>query len=273
MPAHAEQVLISTGRDDWASRIEEDDDAVLVKGVRELMGRGGKFGDPFHNVMLTHSSFTPSTTPGLQSASAYLFPSFRYVSSIPLEPRAIQAFVQGFLLPNHLHSAHELLSDEQKVSLLQKPEMQEQFEKIQDVKEIIVLICGHGGRDERCGTMGPLLCSEFERIFLARGVDILKDPPSVGASEDQSGKVPTARVGLISHIGGHKFAGNVIIYIPPSFRNDLGESSALGGKGIWYGRVEPKHVEGIVHETIFRGSVIQDLFRGGVGQGGEILRI
>lgn len=63
-------------------------------------------------------------------------------------------------------------------------------------------------------------------------------------------------------------AGNVIIYIPPSFT-----SNALHGRGIWYGRVEPGHVEGIVAKTILEGNVIKDLFRGGIDQNRDILRL
>jgi len=43
MAAYAEQVLISTGRGDWSSRIEEEEDAVLARGLKDLLGRNGKF--------------------------------------------------------------------------------------------------------------------------------------------------------------------------------------------------------------------------------------
>jgi hypothetical protein len=71
---------------------------------------------------------------------------------------------------------------------------------------------------------------------------------------------------LISHIGGHKFAGNVIIYVPPTW-----DTHALRGCGIWYGRVGPEEVEGVVGETVVGGRVVGDLFRGGVGIGGRDL--
>lgn len=76
-------------------------------------------------------------------------------------------------------------------------------------------------------------------------------------------------MGLTSHIGGHKYAGNVILYIPPSWTDN-----ALAGMGIWYGRVEPGSVEGIVDETAKRGRVIEELFRGGITkEGGSLARI
>lgn len=74
----------------------------------------------------------------------------------------------------------------------------------------------------------------------------------------------TARIGLVSHVGGHKWAGNVIIYFPHKYRTNPVQrrQSPLAGRGIWYGRVEPRHVEGIINETIKGGRVIKELFRG-----------
>lgn len=128
--------------------------------------------------------------------------------------------------------------------------------------------------------MGPLLQSEFEKRLPDLGFRVAKEP--VGSKNDETalieGKVEQeglaqARVGLISHIGGHIYAGNVICYIPPKAKTADGKPHPLAGHGIWYGRIEPKHVEGIVQETLLKGNVIVDHFRGGIKQGGEILRI
>ena len=127
--------------------------------------------------------------------------------------------------------------------------------------------------------MGPLLRDEFSTALPRAGIQVLTDPvaiptpsstPSISGDTGEVGV--KARVGLISHIGGHKFAGNVIIYIPPG-KGDDGEKHGLEGCGIWYGRVEPRHVEGIVEETIQKGRVIESLFRGGIRVGGEVLRL
>ena len=133
----------------------------------------------------------------------------------------------------------------------------------------------------RCGITGPILRDEFERCLPTKNVEILKGPVEIIQAAERialprSGPeepARTARVGLISHIGGHKFAGNVIIYIPPGSKAADGTAHTLAGCGIWYGRVEPKHIEGIIQETILNGKVIEDHFRGGIKQGGEILRL
>jgi len=47
VPAYAQHVLISTGREDWASRITDDDDphAALTRVLKGELGVGGRFHD------------------------------------------------------------------------------------------------------------------------------------------------------------------------------------------------------------------------------------
>lgn len=299
-PAYAEQILISTGHSNWKSRIEDDSEAVFLRQLKKHLGRNGKYSDPFHNVLITNSSFKPTPlrkdaiadrdyftenalrkppareatdeTAFSRPASAFLVPSFRYVPSIPIDDGSVEAFLKAFVLPSQLHAHHDSLTRAQKEVLLRQPEMQAQFTGARPVNEILILICGHMARDRRCGVMAPVLTAEFADKLRRQNVEVLDDqsPPPESDNYDQAIQEfrPTARIGSISHIGGHKFAGNVIVYIPPSFSNN-----ALRGKGIWYRRVEPAHVEGIVAQTVLGGKVIRELFSGGVGQDGEILRL
>ncbi|KAK9462894.1 Sucraseferredoxin-like protein [Lipomyces oligophaga] len=102
----------------------------------------------------------------------------------------------------------------------------------------VILLCSHKTRDKRCGITAPLLRKEFEQSLREHGLN--RD-----ANDDRPGGVPIYDV---SHVGGHKFAGNVIIY------KDTGE-------GIWMGLVEPKHCQAIVEETILKGRVYPALLR------------
>jgi hypothetical protein len=158
------------------------------------------------------------------------------------------------------------------------PDLTSRFPEIIEIKQSpTILVCSHGGRDMRCGVMGPVLHAEFQRVLRRRGF-------TTNGDDNQAAQVDGpdhANVGLISHIGGHKYAGNVIIYIPPGLMTTSSSSSSavstgpspLAGTGIWYGRVEPKNVEGIVDETILNGRVVADHFRGGIGMDGEIYRL
>ncbi|KAK1833289.1 Sucrase/ferredoxin-like-domain-containing protein [Podospora conica] len=278
---YAQHVLVCTGKPDWPSRIEDDNSGDnLAADLRELVGRGGAFSDPFHNISVLNSSFPPSPLPraDVQSASVYLLPEFRYVPFLPrVSFESVEALVKGFLLPEELHPMHGGLSPVHRDRLVRKTAYRALLPGVRDVRDILVLVCGHGGRDQRCGVYGPLLQGEFERCLPGKGVEVLKGPVEVeeegGAAALEGEARRSARVGLISHVGGHKFAGNVIVYIPPGLKTEAGEEHPLAGHGIWYGRVEPRHVEGIVTETILKGNVISDMFRGGIRRDGHILRL
>jgi len=45
MAPYAEQVLISTGRTNWKSRIEDDGEGTLVAQLKGYLGRHGKYHD------------------------------------------------------------------------------------------------------------------------------------------------------------------------------------------------------------------------------------
>lgn len=197
------------------------------------------------------------------------------MQGIPINKTGVRAFAREFLVP-----ANE--STEPPSSNTQNSFNKQDFPpdgvtkdassatsslfKVSTVSQPTVLICGHMERDKRCGIYGPILLEEFNKHL-----------PSTAN--------PTAT--LVSHTGGHRFAGNVIIYIPPDFIPTLGHfapSSAdtvnkenqsiphkLAGSGIWYGRVEPESVEQIVNETILGGRIVANHFRGGIDQHGRSL--
>lgn len=217
---------------------------------------------PYHNVSILTASFpSPTDNPAL-----LLLPSFKYIPEAPPHKPTLAALTKAHLLPRKLHPMHDALSAEDKARLTRDPDAPGAPGAV-DVKDVVVLICGHGGRDVRCGVMGPLLRGKFNEVFNSDGIPVTESPPT---PEDEGGK---ARVGLISHIGGHKFAGNVIVYIPPEMKGQDGEKHALAGCAVWYGRVDENHVEGIVGATVRRGEIIKELFRGGIDSEGRMLEI
>ncbi|KAJ3271603.1 hypothetical protein HDV01_006473 [Terramyces sp. JEL0728] len=96
-----------------------------------------------------------------------------------------------------------------------------------DVQDNLVLVCSHKKRDKRCGVSGPLLVKEFNKYH--------------------------NQVLSVSHFGGHKFAGNIIIYHKDG--RDIWVAD-------WYGRVKTCHVEQIYKECVQDGNVIKELWRG-----------
>ncbi|KAF3049906.1 Leucyl-tRNA synthetase, mitochondrial [Didymella keratinophila] len=243
MAPYTEQVLLATGKEDWTSNLEDDEGATadFVKGLKSIIGKGGEAFDPFTNVLITASSLPATET--TNATTAYLFPSFQRINSIPHTHSAFSAFATAYLKAPALHPMHDALSAAQKAALTRDTSKAALVPSPEPITRPTVLICGHGGRDQRCGVLGPILQSAFRKELERRGIE--------------------ADVAQISHIGGHKYAGNVILYLPP----DL-EGNGLRGSGIWYGRVGPEQVEGVVEETVVKGRIVGELLRGGIMQGG-----
>ncbi|XP_010942586.1 uncharacterized protein [Elaeis guineensis] len=101
-----------------------------------------------------------------------------------------------------------------------------------------VFICAHGSRDRRCGVCGPVLVKKFKEEIDLRGLQ---------------GQVS---VSPCSHVGGHKYAGNVIIFSP----NINGEVT-----GHWYGYVSPDDVPTLLEQHIGKGKIVDHLWRGQMG--------
>ncbi|KAK2975254.1 hypothetical protein RJ640_028006 [Escallonia rubra] len=101
-----------------------------------------------------------------------------------------------------------------------------------------VFVCAHNSRDKRCGVCGPALIEKFKEEAEVRG---LKDKVFVSAC---------------SHVGGHKYAGNLIIF-----------SADADGKisGHWYGYVAPTDVPELLDQHIGKGEIIKRLWRGQMG--------
>ena len=57
---------------------------------------------------------------------------------------------------------------------------------VKEVKDVTILICGHGGRDMRCGVLGPLLRKEFENTLPQEGFQVLKGPVEIEQPGSQS---------------------------------------------------------------------------------------
>ncbi|WEW60749.1 hypothetical protein PRK78_006236 [Emydomyces testavorans] len=133
----------------------------------------------------------------------------------------------------------------------------------------VILLCSQKTRDARCGQSAPLLRREFERHL--RPLGLHRD-----LADDRPGGVG---IYFISHVGGHKYSANVIVYRRRDFEwfkeeKKKAEKHIEKGKslkdegaaqGIWLARVRPEDCEGIVRFTVLQGKVVKPGFqlRGG----------
>ena len=123
-----------------------------------------------------------------------------------------------------------------------------------------VFVCTHAARDARCGLCGPALIDAFRDEVRRLG---LADVVAVRGC---------------SHTGGHKYAGNVLVFVPSGGvgsapvveRRDGdgdgdGDDARASSEGIWYGYVTPASVREVIERTIRDGEVIPRLWRGSLG--------
>jgi (2Fe-2S) ferredoxin len=239
---YSEHLLLHTSTNDWPSRIEDDERYPLAKILKTSLRKSmiNHRPEKSRNLLITTTT-SPTSTP--ETGSDTTISLLKSGIQIQLETSHADGFIQSLLVddfPDLVLSKRSTKST--------KP-----------IKDITILICGHGSRDDRCGVMGPLLLQEFSDQLLRKGIHVRSHTDEVKEAANSEESCYSATLGLTSHIGGHTLAGNVIIYLPST---GLFKKSPLAGRGIWYGRVEPRHVEGIIQKTILDGVVIEELKRG-----------
>lgn len=207
MPFHSKQLIISTGTSDWPSKIGVPGS---LAGELEPLKRS-LIKQP---VLITNSNLAAESDNS--KSSAYLFPDGLYFPEIRLDQ------ITGF--------ASRYLNDEKDSECSDL--------KVIETQSPMILVCGHGSRDERCGIIAPMLVKEFEKTLEHYGRLYDKDTNPTGV-----------QVAICSHIGGHAFAGNIIYH------------DGKGSRPVWYAKVFPPQVQGIVRETIIKGETIDELHR------------
>ncbi|GBB87932.1 hypothetical protein RclHR1_14420003 [Rhizophagus clarus] len=221
---HTRHIIISTGKSDWDKIIELESGnlSAALYEYQQQKKRDNEDG----KLLITNSNRQNSTLPFLTFLSFFgndilIYPDNIIVRNV--STGKVKEFYDQFL-SNNLNK-----KEKDKVE-------GNDFTTERIPYQAVILICGHKRRDLRCGVAGPILKDEFEKVLKEKKMDL----NSIGNQG-----VP---VYLTSHVGGHQFAGNVIVY-----RN---------GQGIWYGRVTPCHVQMIINKTIIEGKIIKELHRG-----------
>lgn len=97
-----------------------------------------------------------------------------------------------------------------------------------DINSAYIFLCSHRTRDKKCGVTVPIMKKEMDLHL--RDLGLYRD-----FGDERNGGV---LVSYVNHIGGHKYAANVIIYIKKTGRN------------IWLARCKPNNVVPIINECI-----------------------
>ncbi|KAK1776257.1 Sucrase/ferredoxin-like-domain-containing protein [Copromyces sp. CBS 386.78] len=285
----ATHVLVATGKTDWVRDVADEKGSVMQAIAGAKAPSNGK-------LMLSASNMpTPhQTTSYSEPTSLLLLPAFilienvtpatvpflleRIISSAPTNASPLQPFSIPRSLEAPLHEASPACIKE----LTTRP----------SPHQALILLCSQKTRDARCGQSAPLLRKELQRHLQPLG--LYRD-----LDDERPGGVG---IYFISHVGGHKYSANMLVYRrPDAFGLDAVERAkekggelkprkkeegehqkqqAEGGEGgeneedgeevgaaqcIWLARVKPEDCEGIVKFTVLQGKVIkpQSQLRGG----------
>lgn len=261
-------ILCATGKSDWVHSVIDEEDT-LAHAINITQKEWNKTGGISSGVMISNSSLPPPDDyfehhgPELSRPTrALLLPEFLYVDGIT--PESAQPDLSAIM--SVINKERQILDNKQELNEKQNgnsssssdeeynddyPTLpQSVLPKIQlplaSASRILpaneaafILICSHRTRDKRCAVTANILKKKFD--FELRDLDLYRDP-----SDDRPGG---ARVVCISHVGGHRFAANVLVY-------------TKSGQGIWLARVRPDHVKLIVRHCVLKGEVFPELLRG-----------
>jgi hypothetical protein len=161
----------------------------------------------------------------------------------------------------------------------------------------LILLCSQKTRDARCGQSAPLLRREFERHL--RPLGLYRD-----LHDERPGGVG---IYFISHVGGHKFSANVMVYRKAAavqkprelnghvngiqealeelkVQDDKGvvldvnkeqqdEGNGEAAQCIWLARIKPEDCENIIRYTVLQGKVVKpgSQLRGGFDRSKQVV--
>jgi hypothetical protein len=214
--------------------------------------------------MLSASNIpTPShSTNYSEPTTILLLPAFLIISNVT--PASVDTLIEDFISKAPSNST-PLVPFEIPASLPDPLPTAAQLTARPSPHNALVLLCSQKTRDARCGQSAPLLRKEFEKHL--RPLGLFRD-----LDDERPGGVG---VYFISHVGGHKYSANVMIY---RRRNAFGlEGPATNGAAekvdgqegasqcMWIARVRPEHCEGIIKFTVLRGKLVkpESQLRGG----------
>lgn len=77
MPSYAEHVVVSTGKSDWPSKIEDDETTPVVRELKQRLGRDGKFSNV--SCCVTRSCHRKARDMSLEPSVAYVLSPMMHV--------------------------------------------------------------------------------------------------------------------------------------------------------------------------------------------------
>ncbi|KAL2176170.1 Sucrase/ferredoxin-like-domain-containing protein [Thermothelomyces heterothallicus CBS 202.75] len=272
-------VLVATGKTDWVRDVADEKGSVMQAIANTKGPTNGR-------LMLSASNMpTPhNTTSYSEPTTVLLLPAFVLIDNVT--PATVPTLIDSIV--SQAPTTTSPLRPFRLPRSLPAPLPESTPAAIRDLTtrpcphRALILLCSQKTRDARCGQSAPLLRKEFQRHLQPLG--LYRD-----LDDERPGGVG---IYFISHVGGHKYSANVIIYRRAGFdgggpggrkkkeeeeeegeeeeknkekdgrsENKEGQEQEEGDLGaaqcIWLARVRPEDCEGIVKFTVLQGKVVK----------------
>ncbi|KAK3333785.1 Sucrase/ferredoxin-like-domain-containing protein [Cercophora scortea] len=258
-------VLVATGKTDWVRDVADERGSVMQAIEHAKAPNNGRLMLSASNIPTPHHSSDYS-----EPTTVLLLPAFVIVENVT--PATVPA-----LLSDLVSKAPTNISPLEPVSLPRSlaaplpegtPAALKELTTRPSPHRALILLCSQKTRDARCGQSAPLLRKELQRHLQPLG--LYRD-----LDDERPGGVG---IYFISHVGGHKYSANMMVYRRPDAfgvdgveRANLAEGELLkpkkvegeeegdvgAGQCIWLARVKPEDCEGIVKFTVLQGKVVR----------------
>ncbi|KAL8667984.1 MAG: hypothetical protein Q9168_007149 [Polycauliona sp. 1 TL-2023] len=209
--AWATHMLVATGKTDWVRDVSDEKGSVM-QAVRDcgVEPSNGKLMLSASNMPLPHDHHSP-----WDPTSILLLPSFTIIENV--SPPTVPELITRHINPAPTSttpfppSSSPPPSNPLPTTFINGPtpplptstlSLSTPFTTRPCPHKYLILLCSQKTRDARCGQSAPLLRREFERHL--RPLGLYRD-----LQDERPGGVG---IYFISHVGGHKYSANLMIY-------------------------------------------------------------
>ncbi|KAL4932217.1 sucrase/ferredoxin-like domain-containing protein [Aspergillus undulatus] len=262
-------LLVATGKTDWVRDVADEEGSVM-----EAVERGGVV--PSNGKLKLSASNMPvpdeyhAHEKGQQPTTVLLLPSFTIIDHVT--PALVPDLIRNYVNPSvtnttPLNGAPAPASEGTEAELPTEEQFVTSLRSRPCPHAAVILLCSQKTRDARCGQSAPLLRREFDRHLRPLGLHRDLDDERPGG----------VGIYFISHVGGHKYAANVIVYRRRDFdwykageaqapesgteSDSSAANASVSDEGasqcIWLARVRPEDCENIVRYTVLQGKVVK----------------
>ncbi|KAJ4381780.1 hypothetical protein N0V86_003145 [Didymella sp. IMI 355093] len=280
-------LIVATGKTDWVRDVADEKGSIM-----EAVERGDV--KPSNGKLMLSASDMPIPDHSDTSSRVLLLPSWQFIDNVT--PANVPDLITGYVNRSSTNDSplhHKPVTSSQPstdlASRAADAPIPPTISTNSNLKaqpcphKYLILLCSQKTRDARCGQSAPLLRREFERHL--RPLGLYRD-----LHDERPGGVG---IYFISHVGGHKFSANVMVYRHSSTvehpneanghangvqealqelkveadkdhevvldvnKEQQHESDGEAAQCIWLARVRPEDCENIIRYTVLQGKVVK----------------